>query len=541
MLGKKITLCVLLCAALLAACDPLEGVIEAPLEGGSGEISSFPEPPRKVIVIVGSEVSVYWGHVEGATGYKVYRSEYPEGPYEFIATGDSSRYYTDWDGSPGTTYYYKVRALQDTEEGELSSNSEAAIIPAPDTSTPFSISASFNTYATDFSVGVSWAGNIIKPTGYNVYRSEYPEGPYERIATGEFSNSSSYVDSGVLPSTTYYYKVSVLKGTWESGRSDYAAVTTPAFVPPVPSLTVLSSTAIMVSWNCNSVSFPAFPTGYNVYRSTNSSGAYSFVAAVESSTDSSSYTDYTDSGLTPGTSYYYKLSAFRGTWEGERSDYTGAKTSAVNPSLSAPTGVSAAATSAVGIRVSWNSVGSASEYNTYNIYCSTSPGGPYAYRGSSLNSTTTYYWDYGLQPDTTYYYKVSAYNDSGEGGLSSAVSATTSLTAGQWYNAELSSGVDTHSYYFYAESGTTYRVWWNGRGGGDGTKTGFIRVSGFYGSDGGAIWAAWLDETGSGYTVGKTITVSSPGYIILEVYADFYNSSSAGTYAIVYSTGNSKP
>ena len=91
---------------------------------------------------------------------------------------------------------------------------------------------------------------------------------------------------------------------------------------------------------------------------------------------------------------------------------------------STPTSVQASATSSSSIAVSWNSVSGA---NGYNIYRSTSASGSYANIG---NSSTTSFTNSGLPASTTYHYKVSAYNNSGESYQSSSASATTLSSGG---------------------------------------------------------------------------------------------------------------
>jgi chitin-binding protein len=84
----------------------------------------------------------------------------------------------------------------------------------------------------------------------------------------------------------------------------------------------------------------------------------------------------------------------------------------------APTGLTANAGDAQ-VQLSWNPASGASGYN---VKRSTTNGGPYANVATAVSGTA--FTDTGLTNDTTYYYVVTAVNSSGEGPVSTQVSAT---------------------------------------------------------------------------------------------------------------------
>jgi len=86
---------------------------------------------------------------------------------------------------------------------------------------------------------------------------------------------------------------------------------------------------------------------------------------------------------------------------------------------SAPTGVSANATSSSSITISWNAVSGAT---SYTVYRSTSRSGSFSSVGTTSSTSFT---NTGLSANTTYYYKVTASNSYGTSGYSSTVSAKT--------------------------------------------------------------------------------------------------------------------
>jgi uncharacterized repeat protein (TIGR02543 family) len=183
----------------------------------------------------------------------------------------------------------------------------------------------------------------------------------------------------------------------------------PPSAPSGVTASAQSASSIYVSWNWVSEA-----VGYYVYRANSSDGYYSYVTATYESY-------YTDTGLSSNTRYYYKVSAYNDYGESSQSSYDYATTSGTAPST--PTSVSASAQSSSSITVSWGSVSGAS---SYYVYRATSYNGSYTQITSTSNTS---YTDTGLSPNTTYYYKVSAWNSAyGEGPQSSWDSATTGET-----------------------------------------------------------------------------------------------------------------
>jgi hypothetical protein len=84
--------------------------------------TSRPSMPTDVSATALSSTSIHisWNPVTGATGYRVYYSDYYSGLYEFLY-GTSSTSYTDNECDPGDTWYYKISAYNDHGESDLSS------------------------------------------------------------------------------------------------------------------------------------------------------------------------------------------------------------------------------------------------------------------------------------------------------------------------------------------------------------------------------------------------------------------------------------
>lgn len=92
--------------------------------------SAVPELKKPVISVKSkrhSSVTLDWKNVNGASGYRVYRSTSRKGTYKRIKTVTVSQY-MDSSAQAGKTYYYKVRAYKKLADGDYkySDYSEAA-------------------------------------------------------------------------------------------------------------------------------------------------------------------------------------------------------------------------------------------------------------------------------------------------------------------------------------------------------------------------------------------------------------------------------
>ncbi|HME00590.1 MAG TPA: glycoside hydrolase family 44 protein [Terriglobia bacterium] len=242
-------------------------------------------------------------------------------------------------------------------------------------------------------------------TSYNVKRSTTSGGPYTTIASPTATNST---DTGLTNGTTYYYVVSAVNSAGESANSAQVN-STPSAPPAAPTGLAASAGNAQVSltWNASSGA-----SSYNVKRSTTSGGPYTTIASPTA-------TNYTDAGLTNGTTYYYVVSAVNSAGESANSPQVNATPSAPP---AAPTGLAASAGNAQ-VSLTWNASSGAT---SYNVKRSTTSGGPYT---TIASPTATNYTDTGLTNGTTYYYVVSAVNSAGESANSTEVSATPSAPA----------------------------------------------------------------------------------------------------------------
>lgn len=153
-------------------------------------------------------------------------------------------------------------------------------------------------------VSLTWSASS-GATSYNVYRSTTSNG--QGATAHATSGTTSFVDSNLTNGATYYYRVTALNAAGESARSGEASATPSAgSLPAAP--TGVSATPgdkqATIRWNAVSGA-----SSYNLYRAP---GTAAYRTGLTG-------TAFTDTGLTNGTLYAYRLTAVNAAGEGPKS------------------------------------------------------------------------------------------------------------------------------------------------------------------------------------------------------------------------------
>lgn len=266
-------------------------------------------------------VQLSWNEIGGAQGYQIYRKEGADGKYARIKTvnGLTNLSYQDSKVTPGTVYYYKVRAYLKLSAGNQYSSFSAektADFAIPATSWKnFKVS----NYTT---VQLSWQKADV--AGYKIYRKK-DSGKYTCIKTIKNNTTLSYKDQTVAPGHSYTYRIrgyqTVNGQTYYSSYTSVKKADIKMSVPRIKKAAVTSKKKVKLTWNRDSKA-----TGYYIYRSNKKKGGYKKVKTI---TKNKSVT-WTDSGVKKGKTYYYKIRSYVKTSSGKgTSGYSGAKAAKV--------------------------------------------------------------------------------------------------------------------------------------------------------------------------------------------------------------------
>ena len=248
----------------------------------------------KAAVSSPSSVKVSWASVTGASGYEVLRSATIDGVYVSIKS-TTSRSFTDTSCMPNTTYYYQVRAYRKAGGGTVSSTPSVPLSATPYFGSVANVRA---VSSSPSSIKVSWS-SVSGASGYEVLRRDTPDGVYALVTS---TTRAYFTDSNRIPNTTYGYQVRAYRTV--NGVRHYS---TAAYVSAAPYFgSVSSAKAVRSSAGKIKLTWSAVSgrTGYEIYRRSSSDSDFVLLKTTTS-------TSFTDSGLTTGVTYEYKIVAYR--------------------------------------------------------------------------------------------------------------------------------------------------------------------------------------------------------------------------------------
>ena len=270
----------------------------------SGKVKSVTPKPSAPVVKIGHSASsgkpmLTWNAVSGATSYKVYRATSQNGTYSLLGSVTATSY-TNTGAKAGTTYYYKVKAVNSAGESAYSN-----VVSGRATVTTLTMGHS----STSGKPQLTWKA-VSGAASYKVYRATTKNGAYSVINT---TKALTYTNVGAALGTTYYYKVEALNA---AGKSMGFSAIVEGKVAPVLAVGYSSvSGKPQLTWK-------AVPgaTEYQVYRSTQQNRGYSKINTTTS-------TSYVNTGAKANTTYYYRIVAVKGTAVSDFSNIVSARPS----------------------------------------------------------------------------------------------------------------------------------------------------------------------------------------------------------------------
>ena len=327
--------------------------------------------------------------------------------------------------SAGETRYYRVRAINEWGGGAYSLPAFAttdATEPGPprnlvaDASGQTRIDLDWDPPDEDGGSAVSGYRIEVSPNGVT----------WSDLERNTGRNTTRYAHTGLSPGTTRHYRVSAINSVGTGVASDVDSATTAPAVPDMP--TGLSAVAngtsqIDLSWEAPADDGGSDVTGYRIEVSDNGTAWRNLRSDTQSDA-----TEYSHTGLNPGTTQHYRVSAINAAGTGDPSDAASATTDPTIPDP--PTDLAAAADGQTRIDLSWTAPAydGGARVSAYRIEVSGDGGAAWTVLRANTGSSRTAFTHTGLEAGTTRHYRVSAMNVAGTGNPSNVANATTDAT-----------------------------------------------------------------------------------------------------------------
>jgi len=243
-------------------------------------------------VVSGSEIDISWtNNANNATSILIDRSTDGTNFSQIASVSATVSTYHDTSLSPGITYYYEVEASNAAGNSGFSNVFHAATETPPPP--PTNLAA---TNITTTEVDLSWTNVATNATGIRILK-QLGNNSSQVVATGLSPTTTSYKITGLTPGSPYTFEVDALNSNGPSGAATFTADTLPGQVTGVTATG--GSGQITISWAADPGA-----ASYNVYRATTAGGE-----GTTPSWSAITGTSYVDTTATPGTTYYYEVTA----------------------------------------------------------------------------------------------------------------------------------------------------------------------------------------------------------------------------------------
>ena len=372
--------------------------------------------------VQGANVVLTWkDNSTGETGYKVERKIGSDGRWVQLLRGEvpDQNSFTDGDVAPNVSYYYRVYAHKNrVGNGPLG---EVVQIQIEGVNLVAATNLTAAVGADGASIVLNWRDASSAETGYKVER-RVGSGSWSQIYRGTTPNQTRFTDGDVAPGVRYSYRVRAHKDRVGNGPYSNVAEAIIEIVdlkaPSNLTATVRSDgSAVELAWRDNA----SGETGFKISRRI---GNGSWVEIARGTTPDQNR--YTDGDVAPGTTYFYRVRAYR-VRVGDSSYSNTASATVEVLALRAPTNLTATL-DADGTSAILNWTDNATGVTGYKVYRRAGNGSWVEIaRGDAPHQTS--FADSDLETGVRYTYRVRAYKTRvGDSSYSNEATVTTPLS-----------------------------------------------------------------------------------------------------------------
>ena len=285
------------------------------IAGATTRDTTAPTAPRNLTASAASasQINLAWTASTdnvGVTGYQVQRCQGASCTNFALVTTVTGTTYNDMGLLAGTSYRYRVRATDASNNlSTFSATATATTQTASDTTPPTVPSNLTATAVSSGQINLAWTASTdnVGVTGYQIERCQGAGcSTFSQIAT---TTTTAYNNTGLSASASYSYRVRATDAANNlSPYSGSASATTQTSSDPTPptapsnlTATAVSSSQINLAWTASTDNVGV--TGYQIERC-QGAGCSTFSQIATPTT-----TTYTNTGLQASTSYSYRVRA----------------------------------------------------------------------------------------------------------------------------------------------------------------------------------------------------------------------------------------
>ena len=364
-----------------------------------------------------STIEIVFDKADGAATYHIewqLSTELESGSWTELSSvadnGSASYTVTDTGRTEALGYRYRLWSTDATRTSAKSSSFVVrALLTAPD-----QLTAVLST-STERKIRVEWRDNSGSEDGFEIWRSESDAAFALLDSVGVGVTHYDDIAPNVTLGKSYRYKIRA----YQTSNSLYSNYTTPStavtpvlFPPTAASITSVTDLVVNLAWTDNS----SDKTAYEIERKDDGAGSFNLIA-IKTSTP---WNGFSDSSISVGHSYEYRLRAIDSSTPVNRSEYATISGSA---SPGAPNDMAATAYAAH-IELAWSRIITADGYDIDYNTDSASPGAAWLSLVTNQPNANISYSHLSLVPGMPYFYRIRAIYP----GTNSAWSYLTSAT-----------------------------------------------------------------------------------------------------------------
>lgn len=389
------------------SCDRTDNVLPATPSNVSADQSQ----------VIPNQMDVSWlDNSDNEDGFEIYRSSSETGlsNYAFLTSVPANTLiYADQNLNPGVRYCYKVRAFNEIGLTIFTPENQGCdIIPnAPPNASPTNLRT---TTLSGYEIQLDWNESSSNETGFIVERALEGTSTFMEIHRTR-KDVIQYVDLNLNPNTSYCYRVRAFNLLGLSQDYTNISCSRTLEVPPRDPTSLIanavSSRQINLFWSDNANN----ETGFKLERSIDGNTNFVEIAVLPSNT-----TSFSDRNLLSEKQYCYRIRAYNVAGNSNYSNESCTSTFVEKPEN--PGDLTVTAISSSQINITWNDRSD----NEQGFILERSMNNNSNFTAiATIDRNNTSYADRNLRYNTTYCYRINAFNQAGNSSFSNEACTST--------------------------------------------------------------------------------------------------------------------